>query len=113
MNRIGMNRSVMNRSGITSSSPCRSPVVQVGTQIAIRWNNGPMSPRSTIAEIDAAVAGGTLPCRFLELVASDRSLPLFHSMAAGGGWNVSTVGDVEAAAARIAAGLQRYGRDPG
>ena len=72
-----------------------------------------MSPRSTIAEIDAAVAGGTLPRRFLELVASDRSLPLFHSMAADGGWNVSTVGDVEAAAARIAAGLQRDGVTPG
>jgi long-chain acyl-CoA synthetase len=72
-----------------------------------------MSARSSIAEIDAAVADVTVPRRFIELVAADRSLPLFHSMADGGGWNVHTAGDVEATAARIAAGLQHDGVAPG
>ena len=55
-----------------------------------------MTARSSIAEIDARVVGSTVPRRFLELVAADPSLPLLHSMKDGGGWDVSTVGDVEA-----------------
>ena len=78
-------------------------------QRVARWNNGWMTARSSIAEIDARVVGSTVPRRFLELVAADRSLPLFHSMAEGGGWDVSTTGDVEASVARIAAGLQHDG----
>ncbi|MGH9134380.1 MAG: AMP-dependent synthetase/ligase [Ilumatobacteraceae bacterium] len=72
-----------------------------------------MSARSTIAEIDAIVAGSTVPRRFLELAASDRSLPLFHSMLDGGGWHVRTTGDVEQTVARVAAGLQHDGVGPG
>ena len=68
-----------------------------------------MTARPSIDEIDARVAGSTVPRRFLELAATDRSLPLFHSMQDGGGWHVSTAGDVEAAVARIAAGLQHDG----
>ena len=72
-----------------------------------------MPARSTIAEIDALVVGATVPRRFLELVAADPSLPLFHSAADGGGWNVHRASDVEATASRIAAGLQRDGVAPG
>jgi long-subunit acyl-CoA synthetase (AMP-forming) len=72
-----------------------------------------MTARSSIAEIDAKVAGVTVPRRFLELVAADRSLPLFHSMADGGGWDVHTAGNVEASVARIAAGLLHDGVKPG
>jgi long-chain acyl-CoA synthetase len=72
-----------------------------------------MTVRSTIADIDARVVGSTVPRRFLDLVASDRSLPLLHSMDEGGGWNVRTAADVEASVARIAAGLQRDGIAPG
>jgi len=72
-----------------------------------------MTPRSSIAEIDALVLGSTVPRRFLELAATDGSLPLFHAMKEGGGWDVSTVGDVEAAVARVAAGLQHDGVSAG
>jgi long-chain acyl-CoA synthetase len=68
-----------------------------------------MTARSSIAEIDALVVGSTVPRRFLELAAADPSLPLLHSMADGGGWDVLTVGDVAAAVSRIAAGLQADG----
>jgi long-subunit acyl-CoA synthetase (AMP-forming) len=72
-----------------------------------------MTARSSITEIDAVVAGSTVPRRFLALAASDRSLPLFHSMTNGTGWNVHTAGDVEAAVSRIAAALQQDGVAPG
>ncbi len=68
-----------------------------------------MTARSSIAEIDARVVGSTVPRQFLDLVAADPSVPLLHSMADGGGWNACSVGDVEAAVSRIAAGLQADG----
>jgi long-chain acyl-CoA synthetase len=72
-----------------------------------------MTARSSITEVDAIVAGSTVPRQFLELAASDRTLPLFHSAADGSGWNVHSVGDVEAAVSRIAAGLLHDGVAPG
>ena len=42
-----------------------------GTSRLARWNNGRMTARSSIAEIDALVVGSTVPRRFLELVAAD------------------------------------------
>ncbi|HEX4983923.1 MAG TPA: AMP-binding protein [Ilumatobacteraceae bacterium] len=72
-----------------------------------------MTARSSITEIDALVVDSTVPRRFLELATADPALPLFHSMADGGGWDARSAGDVQAAVARIAAGLQREGVAPG
>ena len=72
-----------------------------------------MTARSSITEIDALVVDSTVPRRFLELATADPALPLFHSMADDGGWDARSAGDVQAAVARIAAGLQREGVVPG
>ena len=68
-----------------------------------------MTARSTITEIDALVVDSTVPRRFLELATADPALPMFHSMTDGGGWDARSAGDVQAAVARIAAGLEREG----
>ena len=64
-----------------------------------------MTSRSTIADIDARVAGQTVPGLFLEQVAAQPEFPLLRSMHDGGGWNTWTVRDVAELTAQAAAGL--------
>ncbi len=70
---------------------------------------------TSVAEIDALVAGTTAPKKFLDLVAAHPDLPALHSMKAGapGEWNVWTLTDVAANVAATAAGLQAHGVHPG
>ncbi|MEZ5294771.1 MAG: AMP-binding protein [Ilumatobacteraceae bacterium] len=72
-----------------------------------------MTKRSTIAELDAKVAGLTAPRCFLQQAAEQPDFPLLHSMQDGGGWNTWTVADVRDLAAVTAAGLLADGVAPG
>jgi long-chain acyl-CoA synthetase len=72
-----------------------------------------MTSRSTIAELDAKVAGQTTPQLFLQQVADQPDFPLLNSMKEGGGWNTWTVADVRDLAARTAAGLLADSVAPG
>jgi long-chain acyl-CoA synthetase len=70
---------------------------------------------TSVAEIDAVVAGTTAPQKFLELVAAHPDLPALHSMKPGapGEWNMWTLTDVAANVAAAAAGLRAHGVQPG
>ena len=72
-----------------------------------------MTQRSTIAELDAKVAGQTAPRRFLQQVAEQPDFPLLNSMKEGGGWNTYTNAQVRDLAAQTAAGLLADGVAPG
>ena len=72
-------------------------------------DNVHMTDRSTIAELDARVAGQTVPTRFLDLVSSRPTEPSLHSMKESGGWNVWTLAAVRDQVAAAAAGLRREG----
>jgi long-chain acyl-CoA synthetase len=72
-----------------------------------------MSQRSTTAEIDARVAGLTIPKQFLSLAADHQSATLLRSMRADSGWTEYSVGDVRDLAARAAAGLAAQGLTEG
>ncbi len=72
-----------------------------------------MTSRSTIAELDAKVAGQTTPQLFLRQLADQPEFPLLHSMQEGGGWNTWTVADVGDLAAQTAAGLRADSVQPG
>ncbi len=61
--------------------------------------------RSTIDEVNARVAGLTVPRRFLDLAAAHPELPILHARN-GDGWQVWTASDVRDLAARAAQGLQ-------
>jgi long-subunit acyl-CoA synthetase (AMP-forming) len=71
-----------------------------------------MTQRSTIAELDAQVAGQTTPELFLRLVAERPDAALLHSMRDDGGWDAWTATDVRDLAARTAAGLLADGVQP-
>ncbi len=70
---------------------------------------------STIAEIDAVVSGQTAPQMFLELVAAHGSVPAVHSLkdATPGSWNVWTYAELAEQTAKVAAGFQALGVQPG
>jgi long-chain acyl-CoA synthetase len=72
-----------------------------------------MSNRSSIADIDAKVAGQTAPRLFLDLVAANPTLPALHSMKEDKGWNVWTMNQVRDLVARAAAGFQAVDVTPG
>jgi long-chain acyl-CoA synthetase len=72
-----------------------------------------MSNRSSIADIDAKVAGQTAPRLFLDLVAANPTLPALHSMKEDEGWNVWTMQEVRDLVARAAAGFQAVDVTPG
>ena len=71
-----------------------------------------MTKRSTAAEIDARVAGLTIPKQFLQIVAEQRDLQLLKAMAddreRGDGWDHWTTTDVRDITARAVAGLQAH-----
>ena len=60
--------------------------------------------RSTIDEVNARVAGVTVPRRFLELAAARPDSPMLHARR-GDGWQVWTASDVRDLAAQAAQGL--------
>jgi long-chain acyl-CoA synthetase len=64
---------------------------------------------STIAEVDAAAAGRTVPRDFLELVRAHPASPSLHSMRADGGWNTWTLQQFADQVAKAAAGLSAVG----
>jgi long-chain acyl-CoA synthetase len=68
-----------------------------------------LTPLSSIAEVDAAAAGRTVPLDFLELVRAHPSSPALHSMRDDGGWNVWTMQDYAEHVAKAAAGLAAAG----
>lgn len=72
-------------------------------------------PFATIEEIDAVVAGTTLPRKFLDLVEHHGSTPALHSMqsATPASWNVWTYSQYAEQVARAAAGLLATGVAPG
>ena len=65
-----------------------------------------LTPLATIAEVDAAAAGRTVPRDFLGLVAANPASPALHSMRDDGGWNVWTLQQFADQVAKAAAGLQ-------
>ncbi len=72
-----------------------------------------MTRRSSIAEVDARVAGATVPKKFMALASGNPGLRLLNSMNEDGGWTTYTAGDVRDLTARAAAGLLASGVAPG
>lgn len=68
---------------------------------------------TSIADVDAAASGTTLPQLFLETVAENGSVPALHSMRGDSGWNVWTYREYAEMVAKAAAGLQAAGLQPG
>jgi long-chain acyl-CoA synthetase len=64
---------------------------------------------ATIAEIDAAVAGGTAPKSFLALAAAHPDSPALRSLRDDGEWNTWTLADYRTNVAKAAAGLAAAG----
>ncbi len=72
-----------------------------------------MSGRSTAAEIDARIAGLTIPKQFAELAAAHPDAVLLRAMDGAGGWTRYTHADVAERAGQVAAGLLAHGVTPG
>jgi hypothetical protein len=72
-----------------------------------------LTPLSSIAEVDAAAAGRTVPRDFLELVRAHPSSPALHSMRDDGGWNAWTLQEFSEQVAKAAAGLTGAGVSAG
>jgi long-chain acyl-CoA synthetase len=68
-----------------------------------------LTPLSSIAEVDAAAAGRTVPREFLTLVRANPGSPALHSMRTDGGWNVWTLQEFADQVAGAAAGLAGVG----
>jgi long-chain acyl-CoA synthetase len=68
-----------------------------------------LTPLSSIAEVDAAAAGRTVPREFLTLVRANPGSPALHSMRSDGGWNVWTLQEFADQVAGAAAGLAGVG----
>lgn len=68
-------------------------------------------PYASIEEIHAAVAGSTVPRRFVDLVGRHGSVPALHSLqsTSPGAWNVWTFDQYAELVGRAAAGLQACG----
>jgi long-chain acyl-CoA synthetase len=71
-----------------------------------------LTPLSSIADVDAAAAGRTVPREFLGLVRSHPSSPALHSMSADGGWNTWTLQEFADQVAKAAGGLAAAGVGP-
>ncbi len=69
----------------------------------------PLTPLSTIADVDAAAAGRTVPREFLELVRAHPGSAALHSMRDDGGWNVWTLEEFADQVAKACAGLSAAG----
>jgi long-chain acyl-CoA synthetase len=72
-----------------------------------------MTGRSTTAQIDARVAGLTIPKQFAQIVGEHPDNVLLRAMDGAGGWNQYTVGEVAALAGQAAAGLLAHDVTPG
>jgi len=72
-----------------------------------------LTPLSSIAEVEAAAAGRTVPRDFLDLVRANPSSPALHSMRDGGGWNSWTLQEYADQVAKAAGGLAAAGVDVG
>ena len=72
-------------------------------------------PYASIQEIHDAVAGQTVPRRFLQTVAAHPGLPALHSMRSDGsnGWNHWSFGQFADLVAKATAGLRAAGVHPG
>ncbi len=68
-----------------------------------------LTPLSSIAEVDAAAAGRTVPRDFLDLVRAHPGSPALHSMNTDGGWNAWTMQQYADQVAKAAAGLAAAG----
>jgi long-chain acyl-CoA synthetase len=68
-----------------------------------------LTPLATIADVDAAAAGRTVPRDFLELVRAHPGSPALHSMRDDGGWNAWTLQEFADQVAKAAAGLAAAG----
>jgi long-chain acyl-CoA synthetase len=68
-----------------------------------------LTPLSSIAEVDAAAAGRTVPRDFLALVRANPGSPSLHSMRSDGGWNAWTLQEFADQVAGAAAGLAGVG----
>ncbi len=68
-----------------------------------------LTPLSTIAEVDAASAGRTVPRDFLELVRANPTSPALHSMRDDDGWNSWTLQEFADQIAKATAGLAAAG----
>ncbi len=64
-----------------------------------------MTTRSTAAEVDARIAGLTIPKQFLRLADNHPDASSLSAMDADGGWVRFSVGDVRKRAAQVAAGF--------
>ena len=69
--------------------------------------------RASIQEIDAAVAGQTVPRRFLEVVRAHPDQVMLRSMQAPGQWDEWTASQYAEQVGRAAAGLRARGLEPG
>lgn len=72
-----------------------------------------LSALATIADIDAIVAGKTVPKQFIDMARANPSVPALHSMKGESGWNVWTLSELSDLIARAASGLAEAGVQPG
>lgn len=72
-----------------------------------------LTPLSSIAEVDAAAAGRTVPREFLSLVRANPGSPALHSMRSDGGWHAWTLQEFADQVAGAAAGLAGAGVNVG
>ncbi len=72
-----------------------------------------MTGRSSAAEIDARVAGLTVPKQFVQLAARHPDSVLLRALDGDGGWTEYTIADVRERAGQVAAGLLANDVDPG
>ena len=72
-----------------------------------------LTPLSSIAEVDAAAAGRTVPREFLALVRANPGSPALHSMRSDGGWNSWTLQEFADQVAGATAGLAGAGVSSG
>jgi len=68
---------------------------------------------SSISDVDAAVAGTTVPQLFVDLISRHGSNPALHAMNAEGGWTDYTFDDYATRVAKAAAGLSAAGLGQG
>ena len=72
-----------------------------------------MTGRSSAAEIDARVAGLTVPKQFVQLAARHPDSVLLRALDGDGSWTEYTIADVRERAGQVAAGLLANDVDPG
>ena len=72
-----------------------------------------MTTRSTTADINARIAGQTVPKQFLALLEREPNGTLLRSMDDQGGWTSHSIAEVADLAGRAAAGLTAHGVGPG